>query len=66
MNKQRTSRFAFGAAMLVGAVFSFSGCGEPEAPAPKAGEGVQNAKDAATSPGPADEAGKKLDKAGEP
>jgi hypothetical protein len=65
MNKQWKSRFAFGAAMLVGAVVSFPGCGETEGPAPKAGEGV-TAKDAATSPGPADDAGKKLDKAGEP
>ena len=67
MRKDTNRRFAYLMAVLMAAFAPLAGCGESEGPAQKAGAnidaGIQKAKDAITQPGPAEKAGRALDKA---
>jgi hypothetical protein len=67
MRKDTNRRFAYLLALLMAALAPLVGCGESEGPAQKAGAnidaGIQKAKDAITQPGPAEKAGRALDKA---
>ena len=64
MNKHVSPRLA---ALLIGAVVSFAGCGESKGPAEKLGEKIDNAaqeaKDTVSPPGPLEKAGRTVDKA---
>ena len=67
MRKDTNRRLAFLMTALMAALAPLAGCGETEGPAQKAGAnidaGIQKAKDAITQPGPAEKAGRALDKA---
>jgi len=66
MVKNMNSRLARLVALLLAALAPLTGC-ESEGPAQKTGAnidaGIQKAKDAITQPGPAEKAGRALDKA---
>jgi hypothetical protein len=55
---------------VLGALTAFTGCGESEGPAEKAGKsvdkGIQDVQDAVNPPGAAEKAGRALDKATKP
>jgi hypothetical protein len=69
MREEWNFRFASVAAGLVVAFSSFVGC-EAQGPAARVGEnidkGIQNAKDTISPPGPAEKAGRAVDKALKP